>query len=62
MDFPEKKGSFLITYAITFSNFVLSFGSQLCRLQKHHCNVYIDFYATRKITNVQSYKYAPVYA
>ena len=27
------------TYAITFSNFVLSFGSQLCRLQKHRCNV-----------------------
>ena len=35
----QKKNRFLITYAITFSNFVLSFGSHFCRLQKHRCNV-----------------------
>ena len=37
--FPEKKKGFLITYAVTFSNFVLSFGSHRCRLQKHRCNI-----------------------
>ena len=40
-EFSREKeiNKFLITYAITFSNFVLSFGSLLCRLQKHRYNV-----------------------
>ena len=39
-EFSRKaKKEILITYAITFSNFVLLFGSHLCRLQKHRCNV-----------------------
>ena len=37
-EFSRKK-KLLITYAITLSYFVLSFGSHLCRLQKHRCNV-----------------------
>ena len=38
-EFSRKKKRFLIMYAITFSNFILSFGSHLCRLQKYRCNV-----------------------